>query len=403
MRISPRHQVIVVGAGLAGLVAARRLVALGLDVMVVEARERVGGRVWSHRLPNGEIVELGGEWISTTQTAVIDLAGELGLGLVETGMDFASRDPVGGPPISAEEHDRLSRAVFERMQRLGESALGEMTAEELLDSIDESGPAMTVLRSRLGGTAGAALGEVAAGEIGEEFGIGDPGSYVRIDGGNDRLAGRIAAELDVRLEQPVTSIHQEPDGVDVVVRNTVFQAEAVVLAIPLGVLKRLVLDPEPPGPMVDVLSRLQMGAGAKVAVATIDGPPMFRRQDVDIPAWYWTGLGPEGRVRKAITGFAGSGEGVAILVSEARLRLARAAQESTLAGQPIVVDWTSEVFSGGCYSVIGPGQRPLLDVLSRPWGRVVLAGEHVNGTGTIEGAILSGEDAARRMFGSIVF
>ncbi|MGH8948400.1 MAG: flavin monoamine oxidase family protein [Acidimicrobiia bacterium] len=111
---SPR-EMIVVGAGVAGLVAARRLADRGIDVLVLEARSRVGGRLWSHRMANGEIVELGGEWISTTQTAVIGLASELGLGLIDTGMDFISRDPVGGPPIAIEEHARLARLLDERM------------------------------------------------------------------------------------------------------------------------------------------------------------------------------------------------------------------------------------------------------------------------------------------------
>ena len=104
-------QVVVVGAGVAGMVAARRLTDEGLDVVVLEARDRVGGRLWSHRLPNGEIVELGGEWISTEQSAVTSLAGELGLGLIDTGIDFVSRDPVGGPPIPAAGHSRRAAGV----------------------------------------------------------------------------------------------------------------------------------------------------------------------------------------------------------------------------------------------------------------------------------------------------
>jgi monoamine oxidase len=68
----------------------------------------------------------------------------------------------------------------------------------------------------------------------------------------------------------------------------------------------------------------------------------------------------------------------------------------------MVVDWGSDLFAGGCYSVIGPGQRRLLDVLSRPWGRLFLAGEHVDGSGTIEGAMLSGERAAQSVLDSEV-
>ena len=148
---------IVVGAGVAGLVAARRLADRGLDVLVLEARDRVGGRLWSHRMANGEIVELGGEWISTSQTAVIGLANELGLGLIDTGMDFISRDPVDGPPIASGEHERLARLLSDRMKEIGSARLSAISAEDFLDDLGDHGPAMSILRSRLQGTAGAPL------------------------------------------------------------------------------------------------------------------------------------------------------------------------------------------------------------------------------------------------------
>lgn len=403
MAINRYHQVTVVGAGLAGLVAARALVAAGLEVVVLESRDRVGGRVWSHRLANGEVVELGGEWISTSHTAVIDLTRDLGLGLVDTGMDFTSRDPVGGPKIPVEEHDRLSKLLAERMSALGAVALERMTVEDLLDSLGQTGPALTVLRSRLGGTAGAPLDEIAAAEIGEEFGIGDEGSYVRIEGGNDRLAKLLSRGLDVHFQKAVTSIHQSSEGVEVVARNDVYASRAVVVAVPLGVLKRMVFEPEPSDEMSAALDVLRMGVAAKVAVATAGEPVMFRRQDHDIPGWYWTGRGEGGRVRRAITGFAGSESGVATLVAEAATRLARSSPETSLSGEPVVVDWSSDLYAGGCYSLVGPGQRSLFSVFSRPWGRIFLAGEHTDGSGTIEGAILSGKSAARRLVAARVF
>jgi monoamine oxidase len=396
-------RVLVVGAGLAGLIAARRIADHGIEVVVLEARHRIGGRVWSHRLGNGEVVEMGGEWISTTQTRVLDLVSELGLPVVDTGMDFTSRDPVGGPAIPAGEHRRLGRALSGRIQELGRDTLERMTAEELIAGLDAETPAMTVLRSRLAGTSGAALDQVGAVEIGEEFGVGDSGSYVRVEDGNDRIAKLLARGLDARLKTPVTSIHQTEDGVEVVARNQVFHGGAVVVAVPLAVLRRLVFVPDLPSPMLDVLSALGMGAGAKVAIATVDEPSMFRRQDLDIPAWYWTGRAGDGSVRRALTGFAGTGSGVRVLVSQVRERLAQAAPGIELVGDPTVVDWTADVYAGGCYSVVPPGLRLSLPALTRPWGRVVLAGEHVNGSGTIEGAILSGMDAAGHVIDRNVF
>jgi monoamine oxidase len=275
-----------------------------------------------------------------------------------------------------------------------------MTVEELLAGINESGPAMAVLRSRLEGTAGAGLDLMSAAEIGEEFGVDGHGSFARVEGGNDLLARQLARDLDLRFQKIVTSIHSSSTGVEVVVRNHVFPADAVVLAVPLGVLKRLVFEPDLSPEVSGALDALQMGVAVKTAVATEGEPGLFRRQDTDVPAWYWTGLRRDGSVRSAITGFAGSKPGVQALLGNVGERLARAAPDDRLDGEPVVVDWGSDVFAGGCYSVIGPGQRRLLEVLARPWGRVFLAGEHVNGSGTIEGAILSGEDAVSRLLAS---
>ena len=128
-----------------------------------------------------------------------------------------------------------------------------MSAEEVLDGLGDTGPAGSILRSRLQGTAGAPLGSIAAAEIGEEFGIGDDGSYVRIEGGNDRLAHALAPGLDVRLGVEAISIRQTAHDVTVETADEAFLASAVVLATPLGVLKRLRFDPQLPDEVAHVL------------------------------------------------------------------------------------------------------------------------------------------------------
>ena len=160
-------RVLVVGAGLGGLTAAMRLQENGAEVTVFEARDRAGGRVWSHRFDNGTVVELGGEWIDSTQNAVTDLAADLGLSMFDTRQDFVSRDLIGSEPIPDEEHANLARRVVAAMEGLGNERLETMSIAALLDSLQVTSPAMAVLLSRLEGTMGVPLTEISAADLGE--------------------------------------------------------------------------------------------------------------------------------------------------------------------------------------------------------------------------------------------
>lgn len=389
----PPMRVLVVGAGLAGLTAATRLEQQGLDVVVLEARNRVGGRVLTHRLDNGVLVELGGEWIDASQQPLRLLAEELGLRMVDTRQDFITRDLIGSDPIPDSEHGRLAKALIEVMESLSED-LDRLTIAALLDSIVDTSPAMMVLRSRLEGTFGLPLTEVSAADLDADFGLTQASSYLRVEGGNDRLATGMAKRLDVSLSTPVEHLSQDRTSVTVFTHDATTSCDFAVVAVPLPRLRRRGFLGDAPPDLSAAIRSVGMGTAAKVAVATVDEPPMFRRQEADIPGWYWTGAESDGSTRRAVTGFAGTAKGVKSLFAGLDARLARAVPETPLAGSPLFVDWGADRWAGGCYSALGPGQRDVLPLLQRPWHRVVFAGEHVNGTGTMDGAIRTGTTAA---------
>src|SRR5829696_488828 len=106
-----QRRVVVVGAGFAGLSAATTIADAGVDVTVLEARERVGGRVWSTTLTNGAIVELGAEWIQEHDSVVQELTARFRVQFAETMASYGRREPWGAGAASLEEQDRFVEAA----------------------------------------------------------------------------------------------------------------------------------------------------------------------------------------------------------------------------------------------------------------------------------------------------
>jgi len=208
--------VLVAGAGLAGLAAARDLITLGATVTVIDVRDRVGGRVWTIRdgFAEGQHAEAGGDFIDEEQHEIRTLAAEVGLKLTRVlkgGFGYVRADPAGHAKIVA----RNARHGWERLaDQLREVSRPYMLAERRWDSpitadlarrsvstwLDQV-KADADLRTTAAGLRGFFLADpdelslIALIDQFSESGAASPGAMYRIDGGTDRLALALAEPL----------------------------------------------------------------------------------------------------------------------------------------------------------------------------------------------------------------
>jgi len=282
--------VLVAGAGLAGLTAAYDLLSMGAAVTVVEARERVGGRVWTIRdgFADRQHAEAGGDLIDENQREIRALAESLGLTLkriLRDGFGYVRPDKAGQPKIMGRHvgraWDRLSDQLDEliRRYRLSEQRWDSPIAADLARRsvsqwLDEE-RADEDLRATAVGLRGFFLAdpeELSLLALVDQFASSDqpgPGSFYRIDGGNDRLPAALAAKLGerVQLGAELVAVSIRGRSIHSNVRHgrnvATLLSDYLVFALPATTLRRVPIVPALPAHQHQAIATLRYGRGTK--------------------------------------------------------------------------------------------------------------------------------------------
>jgi monoamine oxidase len=385
----------VIGAGFAGLVAGDELQRGGAEVVVLEARERVGGRVWSRQLDNGAVVEMGAEFLLPGNTAIRDLARRLGLGLWDKGMRYGRREPRGGIGVTEQELDDAVQAAGRALA----VTPPELSASQFLDELDAAPGAREALLARVEISSANTADTVAARDIGGIAHIDDDPAP-SIAGGNQAIALKLAEGLDVRLGSPVERIAWRSDGVRLSAAGAELEADACVVAVPATVLDRIAFEPALPAALTGAFASVRYGDAAKLFVPLRTPAAPSAVMAVAERYWTWTATGAGDEAQPVVSAFAGSApalEGLEVangpqhwLASLERLR-----PELELDGGGVLLStWADDPWVAAAYST---SPAPELAKLSeRAIGPLAFAGEHLGGAfaALMEGAIRSGRAAA---------
>jgi monoamine oxidase len=427
--------VLVAGAGLAGLVAARDLAGMGATVTLIEARDRVGGRVWTVRdgFVDGQHAEAGGDMIDEAHEALRQLADELGLQqirILASGFAYARANRNGETRLvarsAARSWERLAHELQPQAQRYRwaerrwdspvAAEIGRRSVAQWLDAVDADGE----LRSTARGLRGFFLAdpeELSLLALVDQFSFDDvaPGKMFRIEGGNDRLPAMLAAGLGerVHLNTELLAVSQRGGTIRASLRNgrarAQLQVDYLVCALPATLLRRVPITPALPAQQHDAIASLVYGRGTKTLLQfdnrfwRLATRPRAFGSDLPIGAAWEGNEDQRGKpgILSLLAGGSASDATNAIVEREGIQGMVRALEWLGASNAELVgwkqARWESDPWSRGGYAVFDPAFKPALRTwLAQPCGRVFFAGEHTSlrWPGYMNGAVESGHRAA---------
>jgi monoamine oxidase len=433
------YDVAVVGAGYAGLSAAWALERAGLKTVVLEARNRVGGRIWSDTTPSGALIERGGQWVGPTQDHILALAREFGCATFETYIE-------GQPHQAVEGRSDVTRALLLDVFGELDAMAATLPLEAPWDAPDARAWDAQTLHSwmsqRIANPTALALARLvvaavftaeadelsllhvlvyirSAGQIRYLLDVAGGAQELRFVDGAQEPAKRLAAQLAaLHLERPVRLIDQTAEAVVIAGDGFSARAQRVIVAAPAAVLDRIAYAPALPHYRAQLHQRFCPGSTIKVSC--VYARPFWREKGLsgrmltnDGPLTVTFDNSVPGQDAGVIVGFIEGDQARAFSRWDTATRrrsvldslVKYLGEEAAAPVEYVETNWADEEWTRGCYgSNFGPGGWTKFGwALREPIGRIHWAGAETSPVwmNYMDGAVRSGERAAGEVIAAL--
>ncbi len=420
------HSCIIIGAGLSGLAAAYALKQAGWRVTVLEARNRIGGRVLSYSFPQSPnlVCEQGGEWIGASHERIRALCREFDIKLQDHSFSASlMRDGVVKRPgqwefsPAAEKAFAKFRQQYDAYSHRDKLKLDRYDWWTWLQNIGFTEDDLLLRDLQDSTDFGESIRHVSAYMAAAEYFESSSSNEMdfKITGGNSRLVSELSlrvGEANIRTDMQVAEIRQRAGRVGVKVREEVFTADACICTVPSRVLEEIRFDPPLPSAQLAAAEALQYSRIVKNSVLFSErfwGAEDFSLVS-DVTSHYYFHSTQRQPGREGILCSYAIGEKADVLAAQNDRRrteiitrdLTPLNDHASRHARAInSYAWQRDRYTRGAYALYRPGQwftlRPLL---SAPHGKVLFAGEHLaDWQGFMEGAIATGQEAAQALIG----
>jgi len=416
-----RKTCVIIGSGLAGLAAAFKLQNSGWEVTILEARNRVGGRVFSHSLPENKelICELGAEWVGESHERIKALCSDFNIPLQKHQFEDhllqngkVSRPGTWGVSDQARSAFEKMIAGYEKLTALQKNKLDRTDWWRHLADIGFSRDDL-ILRDLADSTDfGESIRHVSAFAALAEYAESSPKNEMdyKMTGGNSRLVHEFAKRIgtaNIRTGIKVTEITQRAGIVTVRAGEETFRADACICTVPVPSLRKIKFDPPLPSAQRDAAQKLTYARIIKNSVLYDNRfwkDENFSMVSDTTSHYYFHSTQNQPGKQGILTAYA-IGDKADVLASQDDIRRTQIVTRDlidfswaapNLARGIASYAWQRDEYTEGAYALYRPGQwfgiRP---ILARPHLKVLFAGEHIaDWQGFMEGAIETGEAAA---------